>query len=143
MSNSTKTESKKTHYVRRVIVVLTLVVLVSPYVLSATSYRDQILNKILDDPDLTLTSESASFGWLSNLSIDQLEIKNASEQIQISIEQLQADRSWLSLWAGSPHLGRIKLENPLITIDLTNPIRITDQEGTEGPLQPLRDYWSQ
>ena len=69
-----------------------------PTIIAKTSLRDTVLNAIVDDPKWSISSQSASFGWLSGVAIDHVEVIDANKSTTLRIGRLTTEKSWLSLW---------------------------------------------
>ena len=87
-----------------------------PHVIARTSLRDKILSALIGDSDLAVSSNGASFGWLSPLTIEQFELRSSQGDVAISIASIEAGRSWFSLWVGQEELGTILVTSPRVEL---------------------------
>ena len=111
------------------ILALLLVVLVvaAPWIVAHTGLRDRAINAILASPSVTASSESASFGWFSPLSVHGLGLNSTNKRIDIRVDDIAAERSPLQLLASSPDLGTIRVDKPHVRLELPLDLKI------EGP----------
>ncbi len=96
---------------------LLVLVLAAPWIIAKTGLRDSLVNKVIGTPNLTTTTERASFGWFSPLSVEGVTILGKESPFRIEVEKVAADRSWPELLTSSPHLGTITLEKPHIFVN--------------------------
>jgi hypothetical protein len=117
--------------------ILLVGVIAAPHLLSHTTYRDVILNRLLDDPELSVAADSADFGWLSPVGVNGIEIVDPRHQrLKLTVERMQAERSWLEMLSDSPNLGRIDFEHANAVLKLPIPAsEYTD--AVPDPLGPL------
>ncbi|MCA9246999.1 MAG: hypothetical protein KDA42_07790 [Planctomycetales bacterium] len=87
-----------------------------PHLIAATPLRNWVINRFITDPRLQASAQEASFGWLSNLRLGGVELVDSEATLQLSIAEVQSDRSWLRLWRGVPELGHFDLENPRLDL---------------------------
>ena len=109
------------------LIALSAAVICSPWIAAATRLRDPIINWIMDDPDLVASARAASFGWTSPLSLDDAQVFSTDERVRISIDRVEADRSWLRMLLDSPNLGAITLHRPNVVVRLP----LLDSPATE------------
>ncbi len=121
--SDTEGNRKKTSWRRWCVRILVAVVicalaLLLPVVLKSDPVRDPLLNWLLDDPELTVSSNAGDFSWWSPVRIDGLQVRSADGRFQASAKSLQASYSWWNLWVQSPALGAFEVEQPDIVIEL-------------------------
>lgn len=119
-------------------VVICVSVLVIPEIISKTSMRDIILQEIVGDPNLKVSSSGASFGLFSPLTIDDLSLKSSDGELSISIARLTAEKSWLSLWLSTPELGTLDIQRP--HVDVTIDDDGDEEESDENEVQSFPTF---
>src|SRR5947207_1239974 len=97
---------------------LVVLVLVAPVIVSRTGLRDHTINTILKSHSVTASSESASFGWFSPLSVHGLELNSTNKRVNIRVEDMTAERSPLQLLSTAPDLGTIRVTKPHVRLEL-------------------------
>jgi len=130
---TTSTSSPPTRPWRRMIwflgiLVILLVVLIAaaPWIVTHTSLRDTALNRILAGPSVTASTESASLGWLSPLSVQGMQLSSTNKHVLIRVENIAAERSPWQLWSSAPDLGTINVENVHVQLELPLDIQIQE-----------------
>ena len=93
-----------------------------PWIVSKTALCDQVISLVIGEPHLEVSSTSASFGWWTPLTVAGLELRNSEGDVVVTIDQLQAERSWFALWLSRPELGQFAVQRPQIEITLTDDI---------------------
>ena len=89
---------------------LVVLVLTAPWIVARTGLRDRTINTILKSPSVTASSESASFGWFSPLSVHGLDLTSTNKRVDIRVEDMAAERSPLQLLSSAPDLGTIRVD---------------------------------
>lgn len=102
------------------IALLALLVFLLPTIIARSTMRDRLINAILAAPELTATTEEASLGWFSPLSIKRANIVGQQQRFEVDVESIDAEYSWAQLLASSPDLGTILIDQPRLR--LTAPI---------------------
>lgn len=119
MMNEPATKTRKKSK-RRIWLILLLILLVltwlAPSIIARTALRDRVLNAIIDNPDWNISSKSASFGWLTPLTINDLEIQNSENNNRLQIGRLEADRSWFSLWLAKDDFGSFVVDRAKLVV---------------------------
>jgi hypothetical protein len=82
---------------------------------------------------VTASSDSASFGWFSPLSVHGLHLNSANNHIDIRVEDITAERPPWQLWSRAPDLGTIKVEKPYVLLELPLDIQV---QGPSDRLEP-------
>src|SRR6516164_4334827 len=96
-----------------ILAILLAVLLVSaPWIVARTGLRDEAINAIVASPSVTASSDSASFGWFSPLSVHGLHLNSTNNHVDIRVEDIAAERSLYQLWTSAPDVGTIKVEKP-------------------------------
>ncbi|MDG2221910.1 MAG: hypothetical protein P8L85_11040 [Rubripirellula sp.] len=111
---------------------LGLLVISTPTIIARTGIRDQLINAIIAASHLSASTEGASVGWLSPLSVDGLRINGMQNRFQVEVDRVTADRSWPRLLTSSPNLGKITVEKPHVKLmlPLTNEAALTTTLAT-------------
>src|SRR6516225_4150571 len=74
-------------------IVLAVLIVAAPWVVAHTRLRDTAINSILASPSVTATSDSASFGWFSPLSVHGLHLNSTNNHLGVRVEDIAAERS--------------------------------------------------
>jgi hypothetical protein len=112
---------------------LAIVILAAPWIVAHTGLRDKAINAIVSSPSVTVSSDSASFGWFSPLSVHGLHLKSTNNHVDIRAEDIAAEQSPYQLWSKAPDLGTIKVEKPHVTLELPLDIQIPEQHNRLEP----------
>jgi hypothetical protein len=99
------------------VILLIVLVLAAPWIVAHTPLRDTAINLVLASPSVTASSEGASFGWLSPLAVDGLDLKSANNHVEIRVQGIAADRSLWQLATSAPDLGTITIEKPHVLLE--------------------------
>jgi hypothetical protein len=97
---------------------LVVLILAAPWVVAHTGLRDRAINSILASPSVTASSDSASFGWFSPLSVDGLHLKSTNNHVDIRMDTLTAEKSLWQIGSSAPNLGTIKAEKVHMLLEL-------------------------
>jgi hypothetical protein len=92
-------------------IVLAVLIVAAPGIVARTGLRDTAINAILASPSVTASSDSASFGWFSPLSVYGLHLKSSNNHVDIRLQDVAAERPPYQLWASAPDLGLYRQEN--------------------------------
>lgn len=109
-----------------VLLLVAVVVALAPWVIAKTGLRDQLFALLVDDPQVVVRSENASFGYFSPLSVSGLKIDSTDGRSSLQIDRILTDRSWLHMLLSRPELGTLTVSQP--TIDV-----IVDELPESGP----------
>jgi hypothetical protein len=127
--NPLKTPTSRTPRIIRLLsifaILLALLILAVPWIVAHTGLRDPVINAILARPNLTASSERASFGWFSPLSIHELHLSSTNHHVEVRLEDITAERSAFQLWLSASDLGTITLDKPHVQLEL--PLDVTAQ----------------
>jgi hypothetical protein len=99
-------------------ILLAVLTVAAPWIVAHTVLRDYAINKIMASPSVTASSDSASFGWLTPLSVHGLHLNSKNNHVDISVDDIAAEKSPYQLWSSAPDLGTIKAEKPRIVLEL-------------------------
>lgn len=100
------------------LVALVALIAALPSLIAHTQLRDVILNHVFNDPHLVLTSDSATFGWFSDVQVRGIELKTEGEPTQIEVERLQLNKTWIEILLSRPDLGDMEMQRPFIDLVL-------------------------
>ena len=115
-------------------ILLVVLILAAPWIVAKTGLRDRAINAILASPSVTASSDSASFGWFSPLSIHGLQLNSTNNRIDIRVEDMATDGSPWQLWKSAPDLGTIRIEKP--HVQLTLPLEVKVERERADLLEP-------
>src|SRR6516162_2543232 len=62
---------------------LAVLVVAAPWVVAHTGLRDTAINTILASPSVTASSDGASFGWFSPLSVQGLHLNSTNNHVVV------------------------------------------------------------
>jgi hypothetical protein len=120
--SNTPTQKRRRFRIVRILgifaILLALLIVAAPWVVAHTSLRDEAINAIVASPSVRASSDSASFGWFSPLSVHGMHLKSANNHIDVSVYNLAADEPPVQLWATAPDLGTIRLNQPHVQLEL-------------------------
>src|SRR5262245_10733067 len=97
-------------------VLVVVLIMAAPWIVAHTRLRDTAINAILASPSVTAESDSASFGWVSPLSIQGLHLRSTNSHVDIRVDDLTTERSPYQLWSSAPDLGTIKAKKPHVIL---------------------------
>jgi hypothetical protein len=97
---------------------LAVLILAAPWIVAHTGLRDTAINSILARPNVTASSDRASFGWISPLSVHGLHFSSTNNHLDVRVEDITAERSLWHLCFSAPDLGTIKVEKPHVRLEL-------------------------
>ncbi len=89
-----------------------------PQVASSDRFRDRILNGVVSDARLQVSSESASFTWTEPVRVHGLRIFSPEKQLDIRAEEVQFDLTWWQLWMSPDQLGHVHIVRPTADVHL-------------------------
>jgi hypothetical protein len=106
------------------VILLALLIAVAPGIVANSGLRDRAINGILASPSMSASSEGASFGWFSPLSVNGLRLKSTNDHIHVSVQGITTERSLRQLLVSSPDLGTISIDSPHLEIRLPLDVKI-------------------
>jgi hypothetical protein len=129
---------KRKHRFLRFLAILAIVsvalILVAPWIVANTGLRDRAINWILASPSVTASTDSASFGWFSPLTIHGLKLNSTNDNIEIRVEDIASDKAPWQLLASSPDLGTIHVDKPHVHVKL--PLNLKIERTKRLDLEP-------
>ncbi|MCU0963316.1 MAG: hypothetical protein MUF48_24755, partial [Pirellulaceae bacterium] len=90
----------------------------APWLLGKTFLRDRLLNALVANDEVKISSRGASFGYMSPLSLSGLAIEDRAGNASITVATVAAERSWLQMLLSRPDLGRFTVEEPRFDVTL-------------------------
>jgi hypothetical protein len=114
-------------------ILLAVLIVRAPWIVAHTGLRDTAINTILASPSVTASSDSASFGWFSPLSIHGLHLNSTNNHVDVRVEDITAERSAWQLWYSVPDLGTIKVDKPHVLLALPLDFQI---QGSSHRFEP-------
>src|SRR6516164_10412402 len=99
-----------------VVILLALLIAAAPWIVAKTGLRDRAINSILASPSVTASSDGASFGWFSPLSVHGLHLNSSNNHVDVRVEDITAEQAPWRLWSRAPDLGTIKVEKPHVLL---------------------------
>jgi hypothetical protein len=119
---STPPTPKRRRRVLRVLglvtILLAVVIATGPLIVAKTGLRDRAINRILASPSVTASTDAASFGWFSPLSVRGLHLASTNGHVDIRVDGITAERSPWQLWSSAPDLGTIRAVKPRVRLTL-------------------------
>jgi hypothetical protein len=114
-------------------IVLVVLIAAAPWVVAHTGLRDYAINEIIASPSVKESSESASLGWFSPMSIHDLRLVSTNGHVDIHVKDIAAEQSPYQLWSKAPDLGTIKVEKPHVTLELPLDVQIPERHNRLEP----------
>src|SRR6516162_6737936 len=114
-------------------ILVVVLILAAPWIVARTGLRDRAINAILASPSVTASSDSASFGWFSPLSVQGLHLNSTNNHVVVHVEGLTAERSPWQLLSSAPDLGTIQVEKPHVILELPLDVQV---QGRQNRLEP-------
>src|SRR6516165_5938696 len=71
---------------------LAVLIVAAPWTVAHTRLRDTAINAILASPSVTASSDSASFGWFSSLSVHGLHLNSTNNHLGVRVQDVGAER---------------------------------------------------
>jgi hypothetical protein len=131
------TPKKRRFRILRILVVfailLAVLIVAAPWIVAHTGLRDTAINAILDSPSVTASSDSASFGWFSPLSVHGLQLSSTNNHVTVRVDDLVAEQAPYQLWSSAPDLGTIKVTKPHVLLELPLEVQV---QGRQDRLEP-------
>lgn len=91
---------------------------VLPTAFMSTSYRDVLLNRMLEKRGLTAVSKGGSGSWLTPIVFRDVKVMDESGQVKCEIESTQTSKSLMSLIFHDGDLGTFTMVRPELTLTL-------------------------
>src|SRR6516164_8818495 len=91
-------------------ILLVVLIAAAPWIVAHTGLRDTAINTMLASPSVTASSDGASFGWFSPMSVDGLNLKSTNNHVDIRVDVITTEKSLWQLWTSAPELGAVQVE---------------------------------
>jgi hypothetical protein len=115
------------------LILLMVLIAAAPWVVAHTGLRDYAINEIIASPTVKESSESASFGWFSPLSIHELHLLSTNGHVDIQAKDIASEQSPYQLWSKAPDLGTIKVDKPHVTLELPLDVLVPERHSRLEP----------
>jgi hypothetical protein len=112
------------------LILMLLLIVAAPWIVAHTGLRDEAINEIVASPSVTASSDSASFSWFSPLSVHGLHLKSPNNHVDMSVDNLTAEKPPYQLWSSAPDLGTITIEKPHVNLELPLDVNIERHKRT-------------
>jgi hypothetical protein len=116
-----------------VAILLAVLIVVAPWIVAHTRLRDYAINAILASPSVTASSDSASFGWFSPLSVHGLHLNSTNNHVVVLVDDIASEQSPYQLWSSAPDLGMIKVDKPHVILELPPDVQIQERHNRLEP----------
>jgi hypothetical protein len=116
-----------------VMLLLVMLIMAAPWIVAHTGLRDEAINAIVASPSVTASSDSASFGWFSPLSVHGLHLNSTNNHVDVRVEDIAAEQSPYQLWSSAPDLGTLKVEKPHVVLQVPLDVEV---QGQPNRLEP-------
>jgi hypothetical protein len=103
---------------------LAVLIVAVPWIVAHTGLRDTAINAILASPNVTASSDRASFGWLSPLSVHGLHLNSTNNHLDVRVGDITVERSLWHLCFSAPDLGTIKVKKPHVLLELPLDVQV-------------------
>ncbi|MEM8668479.1 MAG: hypothetical protein AAGG48_13255 [Planctomycetota bacterium] len=117
-----------------------ILVALAPTILSKTSLRDRLINAALEEKSMKASTQSASLGYLTPLSIEGFELNADDGSLQVAMDSMACEKSWLSMLFSGGDLGTIRFNQPSLSV--VTGLKPQDSEAAEvsdpSERQPLQ-----
>jgi hypothetical protein len=114
-------------------IVLAVVIGTAPSIVAHTGLRDFAINEILASPSVTASSDSASFGYFSPLSIHGLHLTSTNNHVVVDVQDIASEQAPYQLWSSAPDLGTIRVERPHVILELPPDVEIHPRHNRLEP----------
>ena len=114
-------------------ILLVVLIVTAPWIVAHTGLRDEAINAIVASPSVKASSDSASFGWFSPLSVHGLHLNSTNNHVDVRVEDIAAEQAPYQLWSSAPDLGTIKLDKPHVTLELPLDVQIQERHHRVEP----------
>jgi hypothetical protein len=131
--------SRRWRPVLGVILALALGAACLPYLIAVSPLRNLLLNRLVRPAHIHVSAQSLHLGWLSPLALGGVEAVSDRGSRLLSVDRIEAGRSWWRLLLARPDIGRVKVIRP--QVELVYDGGETNFSGLggnpAGPPQPL------
>lgn len=99
--------------------VLIVLAALAPTIIAKTPLGRWIVGRALAGLPITVEFGSLSLGWFTNISIDDVHVRDQGGQPIADVPRVEIDRNLLNLLVSRNDLGSIRLERPTVEIRMT------------------------
>lgn len=108
-----------------------------PYVIASTSLRDSLLRALVGEEKVIVSSQSASFGYLSPVFVGGIKIASTDQTTEVKVNSVSTSKAWWRLLVDFPQLGHVTLNQPILEHRLDTQRLREDAAAHQQPqLQP-------
>ena len=97
------------------VLLLGVAVFFAPMIIAKTSLRNSLLKSSLE-LDGTITLGATSLGWFSSVVVDNLELRDAEDQVVVQVAQLRTSKSLVGMLLDFGSLGVVEIDKPVLHI---------------------------
>lgn len=117
------------------IAMLLFLVGASPYIIAKTPLRNVLLQQVGAKDGLSITSQSAEFGWFTPLILRGLRVEGEHSQMKVRIAGLHFSQSWFETWLTLPDIGEVAVTSPEIELLLREGPPVPRE--SKPPVEPI------
>ena len=103
-------------WVLGVLMVGIILIAAAPMIIANTPIRNRLIGGLVEHKKVTVTSEQASIGYFSPLSIGGLKIEANDGLTLIQFPKIVAQKSWLAMLRERPELGSFRFVEPAFDV---------------------------
>lgn len=125
------------------IALMLAVVAFAPTIIANSGFRDRLINAAIADKTLHASTQSASFGYLSPLSVQGFELLADDGSLNVEMQSFQSEKSWLMMLFAGGDLGTFRFREPILRIvtGIASSQHQTPNEPTErAPMTSLPTF---
>lgn len=100
---------------RRLIVSLILIAL-APTIIGKTPARDWLINAAIPGDAYVIKTRKASLGYLTPMKIEGFQLQATDGSMQLDVEQMVSEKSWLRMLFSRDDLGTFRFRNPIVKV---------------------------
>lgn len=133
-NQSTKSVKKKRRIIGACLFVL-LAIAGTPWVIAHSPLRDTVINSLQEDPDLTIASGAASFGWLTPASLKEISVLSKDHRVKIDVQRFATQKTLAQILSNPQQIGHVEVEQAKIHLKL--PLK-----ESESPIDERQLYFT-
>lgn len=133
-NQSTKSVKKKRRIVGSCLFVL-LAISGTPWIIANSPLRDTVINSLQEDPDLTISSAAASFGWFTPASLKEISILSKDHRVKIDVQRFATQKTLAQILSNPQQIGHVEVEQAKIHLKL--PLK-----ESESPIDERQLYFT-
>lgn len=138
MTNTSSTRRKVLIFLAIDFVIL---IALAPTILSHTGLRDRIINSALANKAMSASTRSASLGYFSPLSIEGFDLQADDGSLEVKMEMMACEKSWLGMLVSGGDLGKIQFIQPSLSVVTQTSVEDEPKktEETETARKPVKE----